>query len=262
MSRFAIIMPAAGKSSRFGDPKRKKVFAELAGRAVWLRSAELFVNRSDVGRIVVLIDPEDREMFERRYSANAAFFGIRVVDGGKERVDSVANGLAALGADCDCDFVAIHDAARPCLTPDRIDAVFQAAIKHGAAALGTRLADTIKRSDDHQRIVETVLRDQLWAIQTPQAFRRDWLERAFAERHRIAGPITDDLRLVEALGETCVIVEGSRWNLKITNRDDLELAAAILHAMPKPKAEGPAHPFADDPAPWRDGPKPKLEDLF
>ena len=115
MEQFAVILPAAGRSTRFGDPKQKKIYAELDGRAVWLRAVEPFVNRDDVGQIIVVIAPEDRELFERRFRASVAFMDIRVIDGGDERSDSVARALEVV--DPSCEFVAVHDAARPCLTP-------------------------------------------------------------------------------------------------------------------------------------------------
>ncbi len=93
MPRFAVILPAAGRSTRFGDPKQKKIYADLDGRAVWLRAVEPFVNRDDVGQILLAIAPEDRELFERRYRPNVAFLNIQVLEGGAERADSIANAL-------------------------------------------------------------------------------------------------------------------------------------------------------------------------
>ncbi|MHC5544366.1 IspD/TarI family cytidylyltransferase, partial [Singulisphaera rosea] len=110
MGKFAVILPAAGRSTRFGDPKQKKIFAELDGRAVWLRAAEPFVNRDDVAQTIVVISPDDRDLFERRFRPSVAFLNIKVIDGGAERSDSIARALEAL--DPECDFVAIHDAAR------------------------------------------------------------------------------------------------------------------------------------------------------
>lgn len=258
MGDFAVILPAAGKSARFGDPKLKKVYAEIDGRAVWLRAVEPFVNRDDVAQSIVVIAPEDRELFERRFRASVAFLNIRVVDGGAERSDSIAKALEVI--DPAIEFIAVHDAARPCLVPELIDAVFAEARKSGAALPGLPVAETLKRAGPDRRIVETVPRAGLYAVQTPQAFRRDLLLRAYANRSRLGHDVTDDAQLVEALGHACVIVDGSPWNLKITTRDDLRLASAILHAMPKPKREGPVHPFADEQAMWGNAPKPK--DLF
>src|SRR5437867_13317994 len=95
MPKFAVILPAAGKSARFGD-KEKKPYATLDGRAVWLRSAELFVTRDDVSQTLLIIAPEDQELFERRFRANIVFMNVKVVYGGAERFESVANALKVL----------------------------------------------------------------------------------------------------------------------------------------------------------------------
>src|SRR5947209_14909413 len=95
MSSFAVIFPAAGRSSRFRD-KEKKPFVNLDGRAVWLRTAEHFVSRKDVALCVIIVNQDDQEMFRRRYTANIAFMNVRIADGGSERFESVANGLALL----------------------------------------------------------------------------------------------------------------------------------------------------------------------
>lgn len=262
MARFAVILPAAGRSTRFGGPDQKKIFMELDGRAVWLRAAEPFLNRDDVGQVIVVIAPEDRERFERRFHANVAFLGIRVVDGGAERFDSVARALAVV--DPSCDFVAVHDAARPCVTAAQVDAVFAAAREQGASLLAVPVADTLKRGDAQGLTAETVPRAGLFAAQTPQVFRRDWLEAAYARRNEVAGSITDDAQLVEALGHHCRLVAGSSHNLKITTRDDLVVAAAVLQAQAQAERENerPAHPFADERAGWDDLPRPRLQDLF
>lgn len=262
MADFAVILPAAGRSSRFGDPRQKKVYAELEGRAVWLRAVEAFVGRDDVAQIIVAIAPEDRELFERRHGANAAFFRLKIVEGGAERPDTIAKALDRV--DPACSFVAIHDAARPCVSQDLIDAVFQAARRFGAALPGLPVSDTLKRVDASGSIVSTVPRADLRAVQTPQAFRRDWLEEAYRNRAGLSpgSIVTDDAQLVEALGRPCKIVPGSPFNLKITERDDLRLAAAILRASPEPKRTGPAHPFAVEKYDWGDSPKLSFKDLF
>src|SRR5947209_2580278 len=170
MGQFSVILPAAGRSTRFGDPKQKKIFAELDGRAVWLRAVEPFINRDDVAQTIVVIAPEDRDLFERRFRASVAFLNIRVIDGGAERSDSVARALEVV--DPACEFVAVHDAARPCLTTELIDAVFAAARAHGAALLAVRVADTVKRVGPDRFTTETLPRDDLYLAQTPQVFRR------------------------------------------------------------------------------------------
>ncbi len=226
MGTFAVILPAAGKSSRFGDPGQKKTFADLGGRAVWLRAAEMFVARGDVAQTIVAVAADDRELFERRYRPNVASLNITVVEGGAERYDTIARALGAV--DPACEFVAVHDAARPCVSAELIDAVFAAAREFGAAIPGIAVADTLKRVDPtSRRIVGTVPRAGLVAVQTPQAFRRDLLVQAYAARSGIAHA-TDDAQLVEALGHPVHVVDGSPFNLKITTAADLKIAAAYL----------------------------------
>ncbi len=243
MAKFAVLLPAAGRSSRFKD-KEKKPFATLDGRAVWLRTAELFVTRADVAQCLLIIAPEDMEKFRLRYTANIAFMNVKVVPGGRERFESVANALAQIAPEV--EYVAVHDAVRPCVTTELIDSVFAAARTHGAALLALRVADTLKRVGDKLRVQETVPREGLWLAQTPQVFRRDWLQDAYARRGELGQSITDDAQLVEAAGHPVHVVEGAATNIKITTRDDLLLAEAILKARPKPKAERPIHPFADE----------------
>src|SRR4051794_31052587 len=166
MGPFAVILPAAGRSSRFGDPKQKKIYAELDGRAVWLRAVEPFVNRDDVAETIVVIAPEDRDLFERRFRPRVAFLNIPVGEGGGEGADSIARALEQV--DPSCAFVAIHDAARPCLTGEQVDAVFAAARAHGAALLAVPVSDTIKRVDSQGLTSETVPRHDLYLAQTPQ----------------------------------------------------------------------------------------------
>jgi 2-C-methyl-D-erythritol 4-phosphate cytidylyltransferase len=260
MGRFAVILPAAGRSNRFGDPKTKKIYTELEGRAVWLRSLRPFLNNDHVGQVVVAIAEDDREMFERRYRDDVAFLGLDVVIGGAERADTVAAALAKVKGSC--DYVAIHDAARPCVTPAQVAAVFDAALERGAAMLAIPVADTITRVRDGV-IVETVPRADLYLAQTPQASRRDWLAEAY-ERRDPKSPATDDAQLVEAAGHPVAIVAGSSFNLKITTRDDLTLARAVLKVL---EAEEMArassdHPLADDRPGWGDLPKLTPSDLF
>jgi 2-C-methyl-D-erythritol 4-phosphate cytidylyltransferase len=172
---------------------------------------------------------------------------VKIVLGGKERFDSVANALQRVADEA--DFVAVHDAVRPCLQAEQIDAVFAAAAAVGAAVLAVPVTDTLKRADAKGRIEATVSRDRLWLAQTPQVFRKDWLIEAYARRGQLGQAITDDAQLVEAAGHPVQIVEGDPSNIKITTRADLQLAEAILKSRPKPKGQGPIHPFAEE-AQW------------
>ncbi len=243
MARFAVILPAAGKSTRFRD-KEKKPFATLDGRAVWLRSAELFVTREDVVQCIIVIAKADQETFRRRYGANLAFMNVQIADGGAERFDSVASALTLLKPEA--DFVAIHDAVRPCVTEGLVNTVFNKAAEAGAAVLAVPVSDTLKKVDGNQKIESTVSRQGLWLAQTPQVFRRDWLEAAYANRGKVGKDITDDAQLVEAAGHPVLVVEGAATNIKVTSKADLHLAEAVLKSLPKPKPAGPAHPFAEE----------------
>jgi 2-C-methyl-D-erythritol 4-phosphate cytidylyltransferase len=246
VSKFAVIMPAAGRSSRFHDKNYKKPFAPLANKAVWLHSAEKLLNRDGVKQFLLVIAPEDHEEFHRRFGANIAIMGIEVVEGGAERHDSVAKALARVKPDI--DFVCVHDAARPCLADVWIGRVFEAAEKHDAAILAIPVAGTLKRVGSNSMIQETVPRTGLWEAQTPQVFRRQLLLEAHAKRGSYAA--TDDAELVERIGHPVNIVTGSPVNLKIATNEDLRLAEQALKVMPKPKLMGPGHPFAGDDM-WR-----------
>jgi 2-C-methyl-D-erythritol 4-phosphate cytidylyltransferase len=266
MSTFAVILPAAGQSRRFHDKAYKKPFAPLGGRAVWLHSAEKFLNRPDVKQVLVCISAEDREFFNQKFGANIAIMGVEVVEGGEHRSDTVQRALERVKSEI--EFVAVHDAARPCIAEPWIDSVFEAAQRDGAAILAAPVQATLKRTEEQGarskeqgarinsktgsplpaprslRISSTVSREGLWEAQTPQVFRRDMLIEAYAKRGR--EPVTDDAQLVERLGKPVTIVPCSQLNIKITSRDDLKLAEQVLKVLPKPKLEGFHHPFAAD----------------
>lgn len=272
MAQFCVILPAAGQSRRFGDFHYKKPFAPICGRAVWLHTAQYFLNRKDVGQIILVVSPEDYESVKEKYRAEIAINEITVVKGGKERADSIENAISAIRPSC--DFVCVHDAARPCLLMDWIDRVFQTAVKTGAAILAVPLADSIKKvqvssspskkngktlsldslipdSDETETagdglILQSLDRAGIWRAQTPQVFRRDWFEQVYARRkHSASAQTTDDSMLFEEAGYQVSVVEASSLNLKITTKTDLQLAEAILKILPSPKARH-FHPFGDD----------------
>jgi 2-C-methyl-D-erythritol 4-phosphate cytidylyltransferase len=245
VAKFAVILPAAGRSSRFHDKHYKKPFVPLANKPVWLHAAERFVNRPDVKQTIIVISPDDMEDFRRKFAANTTILGIDVVEGGAERFDSVSRALARVKPDI--DYVCIHDAARPCLADEWITAVFEAAEKTGAAICAIPVAGTLKRVGPNHKIEETVSRTSLWEAQTPQVFERKLLLEAHAKRGDF--PATDDAQLVERIGHDVTVVPGSPINLKIATKEDLRLAEQALKAMPKPKLSG-GNPFADDDR-WR-----------
>lgn len=231
MGDFAVVLAAAGKSTRFGKAHTKKVFTMLGTKPVWMHAAEVFANRSDVKQIVLVISQEDKEYFNEKYSGNAAMLGVEVVLGGAERADSVLAGLQKVREGI--DFVAIHDAARPCLADQWITSVFDRAKKTGAALLATPCAPTIKRVNPDRVIEETVPRAGLWLAQTPQVFRRQLLLEAYA-KHSDPQSATDDASIVEESGHPVSVVEGNALNIKITTKSDLKFAELAVKALPKP----------------------------
>jgi 2-C-methyl-D-erythritol 4-phosphate cytidylyltransferase len=251
MSRFAVIIPAAGQSSRFGGVV-KKPFVSLDGRPVWQRAAEPFWKRSDVSNVYIVVAPGECDDFKKQFGHLLAFVDkAEVVAGGAERFESVANALARVPESV--PFVAVHDAVRPLLSNAVLEGVFRAVEVHGAALPGLPVADTLKRVDAAtKRVTETVPRAGLWQAQTPQVFRREWLVEAYAKRATLPLAITDDAQLVEAAGHAVVVVPGSPTNFKITTKEDLELAEAILKARGA-KSSAPAGPrwgAFDDEAKW------------
>jgi len=237
MATFAVILPAAGKSTRFTSHKRKKPFVDLKGRA-----AECFVNRDDVKQVLLVVSREDSEWVKEKFRPNLAFMNIDIIEGGGERFQSVQNALARVKSDI--EFVAVHDAARPLIVKEWVDAIFAEAEKSGAAIPAIPTANTLKRVGPDSRILETVSREGLWQAQTPQVFRRQLLLDAFAKRGNLAA--TDEAQLVENTGYPVTVVEGWPMNIKITTFADFKMAEALVDALPKPKLLGALHPFADE----------------
>ena len=238
----AVIICAAGASRRFGG-KRKKPFVDVAGRAVFLRSVELFANRDDVKQILLAIAPEDEELVNVKWEPNLAFYNVKIYLGGDERFDTVKKALELIKDNI--DLIAVHDAVRCCLTKQWIDAGFAAAAKTGAAILACPVAPTIKKVKDNV-ILQTVDRSGLYEAQTPQVFKADLLKRAYENLKNLdKSKISDDAQLVEAIGEKVSIVETDPSNIKITRQSDIAIAEAILKSRPKPRPKGPTGPYIE-----------------
>lgn len=241
MGKFAVILPAAGAGKRFGG-NVKKPFAKIDDRPIFIRSIELFIQRDDVCETHLTVSPDDYDVVKEKYAANIMFMGFKLVKGGSERFESVQKALANLSDDA--EYVCIHDAVRPCLLDSWIDAVFSEAEKTGAAILGCPLTGTIKRVSEAKVIDETVPRENLYEAQTPQVFRRDILEKAYAELPDGAQP-TDDAQVVELSGHPVSIVEADRRNLKITTPGDMVIAQAVLKDIQRKPKTGPLGAFEE-----------------
>jgi 2-C-methyl-D-erythritol 4-phosphate cytidylyltransferase len=238
----AVIICAAGVSSRFGGT-RKKAFVDVAGRAVFLRSVEHFADRDDVKQVLLGIAAEDEELVSVKWGPNLKFFNVQTFMGGAERFDTVMKGLDLVKDDT--ELVAVHDACRCCVTKEIIDATFAAAGKSGAAIPACPITATIKQVKD-KTILRTVDRADLYEAQTPQVFASGLLRKAFENLKNLdKSKISDDAQLVEALGHKVTIVETDSSNVKITRKSDIAVAEAILKSRPKPLPEGPRGPYIE-----------------
>lgn len=218
---IAAIIPAAGTGSRMGS-KVNKQFLNLGGMPVVARTLAVFKELPEVSEIILVFHPAELEFARREIVQVYGDRRTKAVAGGETRQESVQRGLAALHPDC--DLVVIHDGARPLVGAEVIRAVLQAATADGAAIAAVPVKDTIKIVGNGV-VTSTPPRDRLWAAQTPQAFRRELIERA----HALAGgEATDDAALVEKLGHPVTVVRGSYKNIKITTPEDLVLAQAFL----------------------------------
>ena len=235
----AVIICAAGASSRFGG-KRKKPFVDVAGRAVFLRSVELFSDRSGVKQILLAIAPEDQELVNVKWGPNLKFFNVKICFGGSERFETVTKALELIKDDI--DLIAVHDAVRCCVKAEWIDRCLDTAAKTGAAILACPVVATLKQAKDNT-VIKTVDRSALYEAQTPQVFEARLLKKAYSKLDK--SNISDDSQLVEALGHKVSIVETDSSNIKITHQSDVAIAEAILKSRPSPRPQGPAGPYIE-----------------
>jgi 2-C-methyl-D-erythritol 4-phosphate cytidylyltransferase len=200
----------------------------MSGRPVLAHTLARFAEVEDIIEVIVAVEERDLAMAaDLLAEAMAPFKASRIIAGGAERADTVAAALAEVSVRS--DLVAIHDAVRPLVTPGLIRQVIAAASETGGAIVGIPIRDTVKRVMGDGTIAETVPRSDLWVAQTPQVFHRESIIEAYRER-RAAADITDDAQVFEALGRRVAIVEGTPTNLKITTREDLLRAEALLKA--------------------------------
>jgi 2-C-methyl-D-erythritol 4-phosphate cytidylyltransferase len=216
LSMTIALIVAAGSGERLGA-NRPKALVDVAGRPMLQWSIDALAAMQEVQRIVVALPPGTR-----------APVGVVGVEGGKTRSDSVRRALAAAG---DGDEVIVHDAARPLLTPElarEVTGALRRDEQAAAAIAAAPVSDTIKRLGEDGAVSETLDRARLWAVQTPQVFRRDALARALDVPEELLAAATDDAWLVERLGGRVIVVECAGENLKVTTPLDLEIAAMLL----------------------------------
>ncbi|MGM9923045.1 MAG: 2-C-methyl-D-erythritol 4-phosphate cytidylyltransferase [Bacillus sp. (in: firmicutes)] len=225
---YDVIILAAGQGKRM-KAGRNKVFLELAGIPLIVRTMKVFDEDSYCKQIILPINPQERPLFEELIEQYRFQKKIQLVAGGKERQNSVYNGLKHI-SQVDTNVVLVHDGARPFVKQDLIRQLVECAGEYGSAIPGVPVKDTIKRVKDGQ-VLDTLERSSLWAVHTPQAFRVSTLKAAHqhAEMKGFLG--TDDASLVEEIGERVYMVEGDYTNIKITTPEDLYIAEMILSKL-------------------------------
>jgi 2-C-methyl-D-erythritol 4-phosphate cytidylyltransferase len=218
-----VIIVAAGSGSRTGSSELKQ-FRWVAGKPMLLHSIQLFQARPDVGMVVCVLPREfvgDPPPWIFQSDAERLLLSV----GGRHRSESVANGLEDLPTEC--EIVVIHDAARPLATSETIGRVIDEARKGHGAVAALPVTDTLKRVDSSGKVVITVDRTGLWRAQTPQAFPREAIERAYRDARESERFATDDAALCEHIGLTVVAVRGSERAHKITEENDFALVEAL-----------------------------------
>jgi 2-C-methyl-D-erythritol 4-phosphate cytidylyltransferase len=217
--KVGAIIAAAGESRRMGGID--KVFAPLAGKPALAWVLDAFNGCDKISQIVVVASQNNLERCRQLIAEKKWSKPVEVCAGGKRRQDSVAVGLKEL----DCDWVVVHDGARPLLTRELIEEGLEAARETGAAVAAVPVTDTIKSAGEDRIVYQTPSRQNLWAVQTPQVFRAEIIARAYEQAK---DEVTDDASLVEGLGNKVKLYMGSYDNIKITNPNDLALAEVLL----------------------------------
>jgi 2-C-methyl-D-erythritol 4-phosphate cytidylyltransferase len=224
-----LLIPAAGMGVRLGQ-NRPKALIDIAGKPMLVRALERFAPLGLVAGAVIVVTPGHRSDFERALTKAFPSSEFTLIDGGTERQDSVRHGLDSL--DPGSDVVVIHDAARPFVSTESIQASIAAAEEYGAATVAIPCIDTILVANADQCLQETPDRSTLWACQTPQTFRVAVIRDAHAAAKRDAAILTDDASLVRRVGGVVRLVHGTASNFKITTPGDLALAeCAVRNAL-------------------------------
>ncbi len=217
-----VAIPAAGMGSRMGG--RKKIFLELAGVPVLLRSVRPFLELPAVVSVVVAL-PED-DVADPPTWLTELDSRVTLVVGGATRTESVGAAVRALPGST--EIIAVHDAARPLVTAEIVERCLGEVTASRGVVAGWPAVDTLKETDEGSRIVSTPPRDRIWHAQTPQLFPRDLLVRAYEEAIREGIHDTDDAALVERIGGEVIMVPGCQWNIKVTRPEDIRLAELLL----------------------------------
>jgi len=224
----SAIIVAAGKGIRMKGMMRKQ-YLDLSGRPVLAHSIMTFDSCSLVDEIFLVIPREDVEYCQKKIISLLDLKNhINLVHGGDKRQDSVYNGLKAITKNTET--VVIHDGVRPFIQPEDLKECILVSKKYGACILGTPASDTLKRVNKSDIIETTLSRENIWLAETPQAFKYDLILNAHETARRDGYVGTDDASLVERMGKDVKIINGGRFNIKITKKEDLVIAKAMFDA--------------------------------
>lgn len=219
------VIPAAGTGARVGG-RTSKAFIPLGGVPLIIHTLRVIQGAPSIRWIVVVARAEDRARVQQLLRRHRMTKVSAVVAGGPSRASSVARGVAALPPEA--AWVVVHDGARPCVSRALIESVIAHARRHGAVACGLPASLTVKATDPTGTVRLTLDRDALWFVQTPQAFRRDWLSDAVSRVDGKLDSMPDDAALLEWAGYPVRMISGDPLNIKVTTREDVLIAAMIL----------------------------------
>ena len=222
----AAIIPAAGTGVRFGEAKQFKL---LEQKPLIFHTLSSFLQSKEIKEIVLVVSQDRLRVTKKAMSSSLRKKNIKVVLGGRHRQDSVYEGLKAVSQSC--NIVCIHDGARPFVSTELIESTIRACKKFDGAVAAVKATDTVKLVTHGGTVQKTLDRDKIWFAQTPQTFKKQELSQALlsAQKKNISG--TDEAMIMEIMGYSIAIVEGSNQNIKITTREDWIHAKAILNSI-------------------------------
>lgn len=221
----SVVIVSAGRGNRMKCDINKQ-FLKIGGKEVIAHTIEKFYNNKNIGEIIIVVREDEKEFFQENIINKYGYKNLKIAFGGKERQDSVYNGLQEV--DKNCSIVLIHDGARPFVTNEIIEQSIECAQKYNCAIVGIPVKDTIKIVNENNDVCNTPNRNTLWSIQTPQVFDYSLIMKAHEKAKNDKYYGTDDSMLMEYLGYNVKVVEGSYDNIKITTPEDLKVAEEIL----------------------------------
>lgn len=221
----SVIIVAAGRGSRMNADINKQ-FLKIGSKEVIAHTIDKFYKNENINEIIIVVKEDEIKFLEENIINKYGYENIKIAIGGKERQDSVYNGLKLVKHDC--DIVLIHDGARPFIDRDTIDSCIKYTKQFNSTVTGVPVKDTIKVVDGNNNVSDTPNRSKLWSIQTPQSFKYELILKAHEKARKDNYLGTDDSMLMEYIGEKVKVIEGNYNNIKITTPEDLQIGMEIL----------------------------------